>query len=308
MGGIVVLIYATMGWFRLPLSGVALALLLAALALPLYAFARRPLRFGLSLAAVLIADPGALAQHARLLHQERSFFGVHRVMLTPDGAFHDLIHGTTLHGSQRVRPLVCNEATGYYHPQGPAGDVFRELPGRPGRWTFYEIDPAVERIASDTDYFCYLSACPADHRIVLGDARRSIAAASERYDLMVFDAYTSDAIPVHLLTREALRLYASRLAPGGVIVFHLSNRYFDLVPVIAGLTRDAGLECRVRTIAAVGEAADSLKLASSTYAVVARSAADFGALGADVRWARCEERAGVRVWTDDYSSLLSVLR
>ena len=329
MGGVVVLFYAVVMYFRLPMSGTGLALLFALLALPLYTFARRPLRFGLALAAVLLADPGALMQRARLLHQERSFFGVHRVMLTPDGAFHELIHGTTLHGSQRVTPLVCDAATGYYHAAGPAGDVFRELPARPGRsvaiaglgsgalavyarpgerWTLFEIDPAVARIAGDTRYFCYLSACAAEHAIVLGDARRSIGAATDRFDLMVFDAYTSDAIPVHLLTREALRLYESRLAPGGVMVFHLSNRYFDLVPVIAGLARDAGFECRVRTLEDVSEPADSLRLVSSTYAVVARSATDLGALATDARWSRREPRAGLRLWTDDYSSLLSVLR
>ena len=133
MGGLVVIFYAVIEHFHLPLSGVTLALLFACLALPLYGFTRRPLRFGLAVAAVLLADPGGLMQRNRMLHQERSFFGVHRVMLTPDGRFHDLIHGTTLHGSQRVIPRVCTEATGYYAQLGPAGDVFRELPLHPAR-------------------------------------------------------------------------------------------------------------------------------------------------------------------------------
>ena len=330
MGGVVVGFYAACSIFKLPMSGVAIALLFSALALPLYALAGRPLRFGLALAAVLLADPGTLMQRSRLLHQERSFFGVHRVMLTPDGKFHDLIHGSTLHGSQQVRPPRCDEALGYYHRTGPAGDVFNELPLRAGRsvaiaglgtgalaayaregerWTMFEIDPIVERIASDTSYFCYLAASHAPHHIVLGDARRSITATDERFDLMVFDAYTSDAIPVHLLTREALAAYCEKLNPGGVMVFHLSNRYFDLVPVVAELASDAHLPCRVRAMMDVPEEmADSLRIANSVYAVIARSEADFGTLASDPRWVTPKPRVNLRLWTDDYSSLLSVLR
>ena len=330
MGGVVVGFYAVCSIFKLPMSGVAIALLFTALALPLYSMAGRPVRFGLALAAVLIADPGSLMQRARLLHQERSFFGVHRVMLTPSLKYHDLIHGSTLHGSQRINPSVSNEPLGYYHREGPAGDVFSELPARAGRdvavaglgsgalaayaregehWTFFEIDPAVERIASDTSYFCYLAASRAELHIVLGDARRSITAADSRFDLMVFDAYTSDAIPVHLLTREALSAYREKLKPGGVMVFHLSNRYFDLVPVMAGLADDAKLACRVRLMMGVPEAtSDSLRIANSDYAVVARSDADLGALASDSRWVTIKPRKTLRLWTDDYSSLLSVLR
>ena len=330
MGGVVVAFYAACSIFKLPMSGVAIALLFSALALPLYALAGRPLRFGLALAAVLLADPGSLMQRARLLHQERGFFGVHRVMLTADGKFHDLIHGSTLHGSQQVLPPRCDEALGYYHRTGPAGDVFNELPVREGRsvaiaglgtgalaayaragehGTMFEIDPIVERIASDTSYFCYLAASRAAQTIVLGDARRSIAATHERFDLMVFDAYTSDAIPVHLLTREALAAYLEKLKPGGVMVFHLSNRYFDLVPVVARLASDARLPCRVRAMLDVPEElGDSLRVVNSVYAVVARSEADFGALANDSRWVTPEPRENLRLWTDDYSSLLSVLR
>src|SRR5262249_46374019 len=157
-------------------------------------------------AAVLITNPAGLSQRPQLLHQERSFFGVHRVMLAGSRTFHELVHGTTLHGAQRYAPRACDQPLTYYHRSGPAGDVFRELPAKPRRrvavaglgtgalaayaepgehWTFYEIDPAVRRIASDTSYFCYLAACRGAMRIVLGDARRSIAATPQRYDLMV---------------------------------------------------------------------------------------------------------------------------
>ena len=126
---------------------------------------------------------------------------------------------------------------------------------------------------------------------------------------MVFDAYTSDAIPVHLLTREALAAYREKLNPGGVMVFHLSNRYFDLVPVVTALASDAHLPCRVRAMMDVPEEmADSLRIANSVYAVIARSEADFGTLASDPRWVTPKPRVNLRLWTDDYSSLLSVLR
>jgi hypothetical protein len=331
IGGIIVLFFASFQVLHRGMTGIVITLLYSVLAFPLYAIARRPLRFGLAVGAVLLVSPVNLTLGPRMLHQERSFFGVLRVMRAPSGQFHDLIHGTTMHGSQWVEPLRCDEPLGYYIRQGPAGDIFGELPAPPGRsvavaglgtgalaayaqpgehWTFYEIDPAVQRIASDSRYFCYLSACRAEHRIVLGDARRSIAAAKDRrFDLMVFDAYTSDAIPVHLITRDAVRLYTERLTPHGVLAFHLSNRYFDLVPVVSRIADDAGLACRQRVMSSMTPAMyDSLRAANSIYLVMARDPADFGALAADSNWTAPRRRAGTRIWTDDYSSLLSVLK
>src|SRR5207247_2268461 len=129
------------------------------------------------------------------------------------------------------------------------------------------IDPVVLRFASDTTLFCYLSGSPAETHVVLGDARRSLTAAHERYDLIVLDAYSSDAIPVHLITREALRVYLDHLAPHGVLAFHLSNRYFELVPVVAGLARDAGVACRVRTQPRLSDHDLKNGRSPSTYAV-----------------------------------------
>ena len=113
---------------------------------------------------------------------------------------------------------------------------------RPGQdWTFYEIDPVVEQIARDDRYFSYLSDRAADIPVVLGDARLALAHAPDlAYDLMILDAFSSDAIPLHLMTREALRLYLDKLAPGGVIAFHISNRMLDLAPVLGNLVADAG--------------------------------------------------------------------
>ena len=256
---------------------------------------------------------------------------MNRVVTDPSGRFHELIHGTTLHGVERFVPLGSAEPLGYYHRGGPLGEVFEALPAAPSRhvavtglgagsmaayartgetWTFYEIDPVVERIASDPSAFTFLSACPARHRVVLGDARRSLAATRGRDDVMLFDAYSSDAIPVHLLTREALALYLGRLSPHGVLVFHLSNRYFDLRPVLAALARDRGVVCRVRSYGdqlTEHERTQEWK-SPSTYAVVARAPEDLGALGRDPRWTPPALEPGLAVWTDDFSSVLSVLK
>jgi len=328
-GALVLLVFTIFEKHGLPFGGKAVVWILAALTLPLYSFSARPRRFGLAIAAILVVDPSALSTHGRAIHQERTFFGVHRVEFDGSRRHHELVHGTTMHGEQRWAPKDCREALGYYHPHGPAGDVFLAFGrdsarigiaglgtggllayARPDqKWTFWEIDPAVRRIASDTSWFCYIAAAPAPPRIVLGDARRSIAADTSHYDLIVLDAYTSDAIPVHLMTREALQLYLARLAPHGVITFHLSNRYFLLEPVVARLAQDARLSSRIRALTSLTEAeTKTQEVWPSTWMVVARSADDFGTLAKDPRWLEPAFKPGLRVWTDDYSSLWSVLR
>ena len=246
------------------------------------------------------------------------------------GKILQLLHGTTVHGMERIVPLECREPLGYYVRSGPIGDVFRALgdstAGRRvgvaglgagtlaayanagDRWTYYEIDPAVRHIATDPKLFCYLQECPAEVRVVLGDARLSLAASSERYDLMILDAYSSDAIPVHLLTREALRLYLGHLAPHGMVAFHLSNRYFDLVPLVARLAADAGMVCRVSNSYDLTKPDIVEGKIPSLYAIMTRSAEDLGVLASNPRWKPAQPVARVGLWTDDYSSLVSVFR
>jgi spermidine synthase len=208
---------------------------------------------------------------------------------------------------------------------GPLGKVFAATADRAGRrrvavvglgtgttaayaragedWTFYEIDPGIERIARDTAYFSYLADSPARTRVVLGDARLSLARETDRtYDLILLDAFSSDAIPVHLMTREALDTYLARLAPRGLIVFHTSNRYLDLEPVVAALAKDRGLIAR----AGVGPRDRRTYESSSTWIAVARTEADLGPLTADANWWTPRLRPDVEPWTDDYSSLLTV--
>ncbi|HEX2202230.1 MAG TPA: fused MFS/spermidine synthase, partial [Longimicrobium sp.] len=284
---------------------------------------RTPVWLAACVGAALFVRSWATIREDDTLLAERSFFGRFTV-LAVDG-HHALYHGSTLHGAQNRDPAKRREPITYYIPTGPFGQVFASLQAPAGRrrvavvglgtgtaaayaaagdrWTFYEIDPHVERMARDPRYFTYLADAPADVRVVLGDARLSLAAArGERYDLIVLDAFSSDAIPMHLLTREAMGIYLDRLAPGGMVLYHVSNRYLDLEPVVAALARERGLVARVGTGSSFGRRFHS----GSRWVAVARTDDDLGPLMADHRWEAAETKAGVAPWTDDFSSILAV--
>jgi hypothetical protein len=177
------------------------------------------------------------------------------------------------------------------------------------QWTFYEIDPSVERIARDPRYFTLLRDCAPDAGLVLGDARLSLAhAPAQGYDLLILDAYSSDSIPIHLITREALALYLDKLAPGGVLAFHVSNQYLDLKPVLGDLAHDAGLVAMSQDDLAISPDDLARGKSASQWVMMARDRDAFGALANSARWKPLEGRAGVAVWTDDFSSILSALR
>ncbi|HEX2091128.1 MAG TPA: fused MFS/spermidine synthase [Longimicrobiaceae bacterium] len=290
-------------------------------------FARSPVRLALGVGAVLLLGVLNDQRGGRVLLAERTFFGRYTVREVEDaGRFHSLVHGTTLHGAQSLDPAERREPLTYYRRGGPLGQVFASLPRRPERrvavvglgtgtsaaygapgerWTYFEIDPAVVRIARDPRLFTYLADSPSGIRVVLGDARLSLAEVPDRsYDLILLDAFSSDAIPIHLITREALGLYLAKLAPGGVLVFHLSNRYLELEPVLGALARERGLVARVGS----ADAADSRYGSASTWAVLARREEDLGTLLQDPRWVPLPVWPGLRPWTDDFSNLLGVLR
>jgi SAM-dependent methyltransferase len=175
-------------------------------------------------------------------------------------------------------------------------------------WTFYEIDPAVIDVARNPNLFTFLHDHLPDAPIVLGDARLQLRHAPDAgFDILVVDCFSSDAIPVHLLTREALALYLRKLGPNGVLLFHLSNRYLDLKPVLAALAADAGLDvCRQREDLALDSADRSAGKSPSTWAILARKPSDLGRLEKSALWLPIELPPGIRVWTDDYSHLWGV--
>ncbi len=222
--------------FASTLGAAAPQAAVAALAVFAFGFRRRPFRFAMSMGAMLAAGLTVGSGAEPVLHAERTFFGVYRVSEDRRGAYRALAHGTTLHGMQAITGSEQGEPLTYFHRGGPFGQAFASLvqvrrPERvgviglgvgtlaayaePGQlWTFYEIDEAVERIARDTKYFNYLERCGYTCNVVIGDARLSLARTpGNRYDLFVLDAFSSDSIPVHLLTSESLRLYSESSQP-----------------------------------------------------------------------------------------------
>jgi hypothetical protein len=298
-------------------------------------FVRRPLRLALGLAAVAVVITDCQDADRNVVLRERNFFGVMRVMENFPPGMETLVHGNVYHGmqrrsrevSERVMPLL------YYHPSGPIGQVFRAYDnttvtehigviglgvgalaayGKPGReMAFFEIDPAVERIARDPVYFHHLEDSAAHWRVVLGDARMSIGREPDgAFGLIVLDAFNGDAIPVHLLTREALRLYLAKLADGGLIALHLSNDYLDFEPVVGSLARDAGLVGldKNEDLRQIPPSELERGRMPAHWIVLARRQSDLARLATRPGWRPLAVPSGVSVWTDNYSDLFSHLR
>ena len=285
---------------------------------------RMPGRFGAAVAlvmAVYLVAGGRTWNH--VADASRTFFGIYRVVSDPSQPLVSFVHGTTLHGQQR-RGDPRPEPMAYFHRESPVAEALAATSAataksigvvglgigtlaayrQPGQhWTFYEIDPEVERIARDSRFFTHLKGCGSACTVVIGDARLSLDRRSGVHDALILDAFSSDVVPIHLLTREAIAVYLSRLAPNGVLAFHISNRHVDLRPVIAGLAREQGLVGRTRLDQAGAKSASGRN--RSLWAVVARTPAALGALAHDERWEPL--MLSDRVWTDDFSNIWSVI-
>ncbi len=283
-----------------------------------------------ALVAVTIVTSHILKPETAKGDSYRSFFGVNRVVETPDGQYRLLTHGTTIHGAQKLRPDSSGppEPLTYYHRAGPFADIFNAARqdrtpdniavvglgagslacyARPGEnWRFYEIDPIVVRLASDPVQFNFLSECAPGAPVIVGDARLTLGdEPPARFDIIVVDAFSSDAIPVHLLTREALKVYLSKLTANGIVALHISNRNMDLRPVLAAAARDMGLAALVRHGGKVGDLRSTYKTAA-TLVAIAKSEKDLDVLRGIKGWGQLED-AGWRVWSDDYSNILRAI-
>jgi hypothetical protein len=297
-------------------------------------FWRAPLPFAAMVAFILLANHNIVEQAGAM--SVRSFFGVTKVSETPDGQFRLLQHGTTLHGGQRIRdfngdvPAEPPELLMYYWDGSAISQAFDAVRARvngpirfaviglgagslacraePGDTVhFYEIDPAMIRIARDPYLFSFLWLCRPVATITLGDARLTLAEAPDgAYDLIVVDAFSSDAIPIHLLTREAMAMYKAKLRPHGMVVMHISNRHLELASVVAGIAAANGLITRIDDSADIDEAANPYKY-SGTVAAIARSEEDFGLLAQSRDWELETPDPAQWVWTDDYSNIVGAV-
>jgi spermidine synthase len=291
-------------------------------------FRTRPVRFALALGAVMLGSVVYSETQNRTLHVERNFFGTLSVKLDPESDTRILFHGNTIHGRQFINPVYQTEPLSYFHRDGPLGqifDAFNSNAASPNvavvglgtgsmvcysfagqRWTFYEINPAVVRLARTPEYFTYLDKCGvAITDIVVGDARLQLQKAPDQlYGLIVLDAFNSDAIPVHLLTQEAIDLYMSKLATGGMLAFHISNRSLRLDGVLADLAKRNGA---VSLSFADGEFDPVRGKDPSEWLVMARNSPAFNDLAQNPRW-RVVQGRDSDVWTDDFSNILRVFR
>jgi len=314
-----------------------------------YLFSARPRLFGLAVAAVFVGSVLApVGTHVEL--KQRTFFGVHRVEIDKADNYRRLMNGATVHGVESLDPARKGEPLAYYHRRGPAGFVFglqdrNKVPefahvavvglgagslaayGKPGQqFDFFEIDPMVVRIAKDPRFFSFLTDCKARTRFVLGDGRRMLLAEpAHTYDIIVLDAFSSDAVPIHLLTSEAIALYARRLKPDGILLFHLSNLHLELAPFVAAACEtldDAGdhapglkgrgggggrggMWVRVRRDIETIQDQQRTGRFASTWLVASRNGSLREMFDRDARWVTPHRAA--RPWTDTHADIVAAL-
>jgi SAM-dependent methyltransferase len=328
------LVIVTKGLLELSvLSNFNRAATIAIITVAIFAIGNRTL-FTVATAALLLsaggwdrlklsAEPGTLT---------RSFFGIY--LIKPGaGNSRVLVHGTTLHGIQnRGSPERERMATTYYAPLSGVGLAMQSAEGlsgpharigivglgtgtlscyaRPGQaWTFYEIDPAAVGIATDSRRFTFLSRCKPDARIEVGDARLLIERApTASTDLLVLDAFSSDSVPMHLLTREAFADYRRVLAPNGLLMVHISNRYLDLQPVVAAAAASGGWSARVRRYRPDAAGFDRNETGSDWVALSLNPGVlDRLVTGSGERWVPLRSRPRFAPWTDDHASVLPLI-
>jgi hypothetical protein len=264
----------------------------------------------------------------------RSFFGVHKIVVTPHGQYHVLMHGTTIHGAEKFQndngtPLTGRpEPISYYHKDGGIGraiTAIRKRKGAPLRvaviglgsgtlacasqpgesWKFFEIDQSMVDTASDPKYFNYINSCEPGLKPVMGDARLTFAREPDGiYDMIIVDAYSSDAIPIHLATQEAMKIYKDKLGPQGVVVMHVSNRHLELESVVVGIADANGMKSWVYD---EDSNRDSEYIFATDVVVSARAEADVGELASSKVWEETDADNNQRVWTDDYSNVLGAV-
>lgn len=305
----------------------------AVFALLIFARQTRPFGFALCVGVLLVSSAYALTS-SEVLWRGRSFFGVYRISESGDPPNRSLVHGTTNHGGQLMAANGDISPTAYYTASSPIAEVLvatqaRSVGQRVGvvglgsgalacyrragdAWRYFEIDPLMAWVAVESGHFELMARCaesvPEPVPIVLGDARLTLTEEPDRHlDLLVIDAFSSDAIPIHLLTREAVTLYMDKLAEDGVLMMHISNRFLNLAPVLARIVEELG-HAAVRGIRNKIDREIDIAGTKSVWALIARDQATIDALALGEMWGPLEAPAGQRVWSDGFSNLLEVIR
>ncbi|MBC6444769.1 MAG: fused MFS/spermidine synthase [Alphaproteobacteria bacterium GM202ARS2] len=296
--------------------------------------AHRPIRFTLIVATFITSPLIFDAYNRTVLYEERNFFGVYRVIETQRSkttAVHTLKHGTTVHGSQWRDLIRRTQPTTYYHKNSPVGEVFRSLRFRnkplnvaaiglgagtvacyrqgADTFTFFELDPYVAEIARDLNAFTYLDDCAPNARIVIGDARINISKEkNKQYDFLFVDAFSSDAIPVHLMTTEAIDEYFKKMKDDGIIMFHTSNRFVELALPLATYAWQRRYVYKKKKYSPSIEDRKQYQALGGSYIIIAKTilALDDRLIDAP-GWERIQAPPYVRPWTDDYANVLGAL-
>src|SRR5712671_2594452 len=327
-----VLALATFRYFGFEIDNRAHNWVVAGLLFVTVLFWNDPLPFAAIIAFILLANHEITEiSGAKTV---RSFFGVVKISETSDGRFRLLAHGTTLHGGQQIRDNDGNPITGrpkptmYYYDGSAMAQILDAARShkKPIRYAviglgtgslacraepgdtvhYYEIDPIMIRIARDPENFNFLSEC-GPVPITLGDARLTLAEAPDSsYDAIIVDAFNSDAIPIHLLTREAMEIYLKKLSPTGIVAIHVSNRHLELASVVTGIASANGMVARLNEGADVVEN-DADYIFLGTIVVAARKDEDFGPIAQSQFWELQEPDPKQWVWTDDYSNIIGSL-
>ena len=300
-----------------------------------YAFRSQAINLGLLTGVILFFTLGIQNLISNTIYQERSFFGVlsvrESVLLDENKKpekYHELFHGTTKHGAQRLASHLQTTPLTYYSRPGPMGQLFKVFDNKnqdweigtvglgagalacyakqQQHWTQYEIDPLVIEIAKNPDYFTYLKRCSKNSTFKVGDARLSLANESDqKFDLLIMDAFSSDSVPTHLLTREAIELYFTKLKPNGILAFHITNRHLEIKKVISDHVNHFKLSALIQEFKPKKE----IPLVIATdWVVMAKHAETLEPLRQSQlgNWQKLPLFFDMKPWTDDFTNIIGI--
>jgi SAM-dependent methyltransferase len=300
-----------------------------------FVWSNRPVRYAVAIGGLLLAGMSHGGNLGTTLWADRGFFGVLKVTRDRENRFQLLVSGRAMHGKQALDPARARVPLAYYHPTGPAGDVLGPLPS-PGaklpsrrvgviglgvgslaayaragdEWTFFELNPAVVDVARQ--HFTYLKTAEesATVHVEVGDARLRIREGDAgRFDIIVLDAFSSDAVPIHLVTREALAFYRRALRPGGVLLVHVTNDHVRLPPVFGALARESGMAAVGRRDEASAPDERAAGKAPSEWVLLTESRGELDlVIRMSKEWHPLVAPPSQSVWTDDYANVLGALR